>query len=99
MLGLQFLIAQTLNPRPQTLDPTREYQRGKGVSKSVTVSREKTLTPGTLCTLDRLRIGEVPRREKLLFSGTDPASYITQYTLVYEDHTAKKLNSASGAEW
>jgi len=33
---------------------------------------------------DRLR-GEVSRGEKMLFSGTDPESYITEYTLVYED--------------
>ena len=29
--------------------------------------------------------GEVPRGEKMLYSGTDPESYITEYTLVYED--------------
>ena len=29
--------------------------------------------------------GEVPRREKMLYSGTDPESYITEYTLVYEN--------------
>ena len=32
--------------------------------------------------------GEVPRGEKMLDSGTDPESYITEYTLVYEDKTA-----------
>ena len=36
---------------------------------------------------DRLRVGcgEVPRGEKMLYSGTDQESYITEYTLVYED--------------
>ena len=29
--------------------------------------------------------GEVPRGEKMLYSGTVPESYITDYTLVYED--------------
>ena len=29
--------------------------------------------------------GEVPRGEKMLYSGTDPESYITDYTLVYDD--------------
>ena len=29
--------------------------------------------------------GEVSRGEKMLYSGTDPESYITEYTLVYED--------------
>ena len=29
--------------------------------------------------------GEVPRGEKMLFSGTDLESYITEYTLLYED--------------
>ena len=33
----------------------------------------------------RLRVGEVPRGEKMLYSGTDPKSYITEYTLVYEE--------------
>ena len=28
--------------------------------------------------------GEVPRGEKMLFSGTDPESYITEYAVVYE---------------
>ena len=29
--------------------------------------------------------GEVPRGQKMLYPGTDPESYITEYTLVYED--------------
>ena len=29
--------------------------------------------------------GEVSRGEKMLYAGTDPESYITEYTLVYED--------------
>ena len=28
---------------------------------------------------------EFPRAEKMLYSGTDPESYITQYTSVYEE--------------
>ena len=46
------------------------------------------ITFGThLPTRDRLRevSGEVPRGEKMLCSGTDPESYITEYTLVYEE--------------
>ena len=31
--------------------------------------------------------GEVPRGEKILYSGTDPESYITEHTLVYVDDT------------
>ena len=34
-----------------------------------------------------LNWGEVPRGEKMLYSGTDPESYVTEYTLVYEDST------------
>ena len=37
--------------------------------------------------------GEVPRGEKMLCSGTDAESYITEYTLVYED---KLLHPAAG---
>jgi len=29
--------------------------------------------------------GKVPRGEKMLCSGTDPESYITEHTLVYEE--------------
>ena len=29
----------------------------------------------------------VSRGEKMLYAGTDPESYITEYTLVYEDKT------------
>jgi len=29
--------------------------------------------------------GEVSRGEKMLESGTDPESYVTEYTLVYEE--------------
>jgi len=32
-----------------------------------------------------LRTGEVPHREKMPYSGTDPESYVTVYTLVYND--------------
>jgi len=28
---------------------------------------------------------EVSRGEKMLYAGTDPESYITEYTLLYED--------------
>jgi len=31
--------------------------------------------------------GEVSRGEKMLYSGTDPESYITEITLVYEEQT------------
>ena len=36
--------------------------------------------------LDRLRVGEVSRGEKMLESGTDPESYVTEYTVVYENY-------------
>ena len=35
--------------------------------------------------------GEVSRGEKMLYAGTDPASYITEYTSVYEDKKAALL--------
>ena len=42
--------------------------------------------PDALVRVDRLRVsGEVPRGEKMFYPGTDPESYITDYTLVYED--------------
>jgi len=35
--------------------------------------------------IDSGLVGEVPRGEKMLYSGTDPESYITEYTSVYEE--------------
>ena len=34
---------------------------------------------------DRLRAGQVSRGEQMLYSGTNPESYITECTSVYED--------------
>ena len=34
----------------------------------------------------RVGSGEVPREEKMLYSGTDPESYITEYAVVYEEN-------------
>jgi len=31
--------------------------------------------------------GEVPQGEKILYSGADPESYITEYTIIYKDKT------------
>ena len=38
--------------------------------------------------IDSVLSGEVSRGEKMLYSGTDPESYITEYTLVYEEKRA-----------
>ena len=35
--------------------------------------------------------GEVPRGEKMLYSGTDPELYIREHTLVYEDRFTRGL--------
>ena len=35
--------------------------------------------------IDSLGPGEVPSGDKMLYYGTDPESYITEHTLVYED--------------
>jgi len=36
--------------------------------------------------------GEVPRGEKVLYSGTEPESCITEYTLAYEDNIAMRTS-------
>jgi hypothetical protein len=36
--------------------------------------------------------GEIPRGEKMLFSGTDPESKITEYTSVYEEYHLVNLS-------
>ena len=38
--------------------------------------------------------GVVSREEKMALRGTDPESYITEYTLVYEDKTYKQTTLA-----
>ena len=38
-----------------------------------------------VATLVEMRDGQVPRKEKMLFKGTDLELYITKYTSVYED--------------
>ena len=43
--------------------------------------------------IDRLRVGEVSRGENMALRGTDPESYITDYTLVYEDLKHSKVDS------
>ena len=44
---------------------------------------------------------QVPRGEKMLDSGTNPESYIIEYTLVYEDKSCQNgpNNMTSGAVW
>ena len=41
--------------------------------------------------------GEISRGEKMLESGTDPESYITEYTLVYEENN--RISSERCSEW
>jgi len=53
------------------------------------VKRVATTSESRVSGIDRLRVGEVPRGEKMLYSGTDPESYITEYALVYEDQPQK----------
>ena len=49
-----------------------------------TFSRFRAFWFGLLGLIDTVGSGEVSRGEKMLESGTDPESYITEYTLVYE---------------
>ena len=45
------------------------------------------LTPKvSILNLEPVEFTLVPRGEKMLYSGTDPESYITEYTLVYEEN-------------
>jgi len=42
--------------------------------------------------------GEVPRGDNMLYSGTDPESYITEYTLVYEAKVGTITPGPDGGE-
>ena len=44
------------------------------------------ITNPRIVNIDRLRVVEVSRGEKMLYSETDAESYITEYTLVYEEN-------------
>ena len=54
-----------------------------------------TLVPRTQPAL--LSAGEVPRGEQTPYSGTDPESYITEYTLIYEEERLDLHASRKGA--
>ena len=59
-------------------------QNDKGPSKASQATKSKP--SGEINSGDRLRVGEVSRGEKMTLRGIDPESYITEYTLVYEDY-------------
>ena len=62
-----------------------EVSRGSQISYQSIITVVETAT----ITSDRPRIaGEVPRGEKMLYSGTDQESCITEYAFVYEDELA-----------
>ena len=42
--------------------------------------------------------GKVPRGEMMLHSGTDPESFITEYTIVYEDQVIRSEVKASSQD-
>ena len=53
--------------------------------RSYCAGTPETRNPMAVHPVDRLRFGEVPRGEKMLSSGTDPESYITEHTFISED--------------
>ena len=58
--------------------------------RDTSLIKKKSYPPTTACRLVQhsmkiSMIGEVPREEKMLYSGTDPESYITEHTIVYEN--------------
>jgi len=49
---------------------------------------------GAYPVIDSGLVGEVSRGEKMLKSGTDPESYTTEYTLVYEENPEPRNQGA-----
>ena len=47
--------------------------------------------------IDSGLVGEVSRGEKILYPGTDPESYITENTLVYEKYYAGHVSKKARA--
>ena len=58
-----------------------------GTHRNFCLALSPNFAPGSLFVfgVDRLRVGEVSRGEKRFCSGTDPESYMTEDTSVYED--------------
>ena len=65
--------------------------RFAGTSRSATPVRAPTVSH-----THRHRGGEVPRGEKMLPSGTDPESWITEYALVYEAFSKSRTRTVLG---
>jgi len=68
-----------------------------------TLKEQRTTAPGTPATSATSRtctglVGEVTRGEKMLLSGTDPESYIIEYTLVYEEKQSLCIGGRQGSE-
>jgi hypothetical protein len=55
-----------------------------GLGKATRVSEARSCRDSILILTFRCSTFEVPRGEKMLYSGTDPESYITDHTLVYQ---------------
>ena len=73
------------------------------IQKSVSLKYEPSSEPLHISskrqppTRRQLSPREVPREEKMLFEGTDPESYVTKYTLVYEDYCLSVIDD--GQAW
>jgi len=65
-----------------TWDSSQELNVPKSNGK-VGIKNDSGNSPSSTCKTEAS--GEVPRGEKMLYPGTDPESYISEYTLVYED--------------
>ena len=48
--------------------------------------------------IDSGLVGQVPRGEKMLYAGTDPESYITEYTLVDAVHCTRARHFCLGCD-
>ena len=90
MSGSPLLIAQE---EKISMDPSRPHRHGKGSRTFIWKPRPESDRDCFICvTFARQQdgTGEVPRREKMLYSETDPGSYITEYILVDEDSFAQE---------
>ena len=82
--GIRVWVKEMLKGKTPSLD-TRLLRGFEMQGKRVRGFRCLKMTPDCLKWCDRFRVGEVPREEKVLYSGTDPESYITECTPVFEE--------------
>ena len=88
MLGVTITSSDALDTHPATLGASCSCSRPESYTQTFNfcICLIPFVPPTYGTVIDPELVGrKVPRKEKKLYCGTGPESYITDYTLVYED--------------